>query len=184
MIITDHHEPERELPRAVAVINPKRADCHYPDKTLAGVGVALKLVHGLLLASGRGLEMLPHFVKVAAIGTLADVVPLVGENRVIARCGLEGLSRGPHGAGLEALLQESGLSGKAIDSYHVSFIVAPRLNAAGRMSSANLALDLLLDERPRRREPEPRARDGPDAGRRERETPGTGSGACWPMPVE
>ncbi len=144
LIITDHHEPEPELPRAVAVINPKRADCHYPDKTLAGVGVALKLVHGLLLASGRGLEMLPHFVKVAAIGTLADVVPLVGENRVIARCGLEGLSRGPHGAGLEALLQECGLSGKAIDSYHVSFIVAPRLNAAGRMSSANLALDLLL----------------------------------------
>jgi single-stranded-DNA-specific exonuclease len=144
LIITDHHEPESQLPPALAVINPRRADCRYPDKGLAGVGVALKLVQALLSASGRGPDLLPHFIKVAAIGTLADVVPLVGENRVIAHHGLGSLSRGPHAAGLEALLAESGLLGRVVDSFHVSFIIAPRLNAAGRMGSADLALDLLL----------------------------------------
>jgi single-stranded-DNA-specific exonuclease len=78
LIITDHHEPEAELPPALAVLNPKRADCAYPDKNLAGVGVALKLVQALMIESGRGAEALPHFLKIAAIGTLADVVPLVG----------------------------------------------------------------------------------------------------------
>ncbi len=144
LVITDHHEPEAELPDAVAVINPKRPDCRYPDKGLAGVGVALKVVQALLSDTGRADALLPHFVKIAAIGTLADVVPLVGENRVIAHCGLAELSRGGHGAGLEALLEETGLLGRTIDSFHVSYILAPRLNAAGRMSSADRAMDLLL----------------------------------------
>jgi single-stranded-DNA-specific exonuclease len=144
LIITDHHEPEASLPPALAVINPKRSDCAYPDKMLAGVGVALKLVQALFQASGRNADSLPHFVKIAAIGTLADVVPLVGENRVIARYGLAELSRGPHGAGLEALLTECGLIGRELDSFHVSFGLAPRLNAAGRMGSAELAAGLLL----------------------------------------
>jgi single-stranded-DNA-specific exonuclease len=144
LIITDHHEPDTALPPAFAVLNPKRADCAYPDKSLAGVGVALKVVQALLAESGRGPEILPHFLKIAAIGTLADVVPLTGENRVIAHCGLAALSRGPHAAGLEMFLAESGLTGKLVDSFHVSFILAPRLNAAGRMGSAEAALDLLL----------------------------------------
>jgi single-stranded-DNA-specific exonuclease len=155
LIITDHHEPGDTLPAALAVINPRRPECRYPEKTLAGVGVALKFVQALLAESGRVAEWLPHFLKIAAIGTLADVVPLVGENRVIAHYGLKELSRGSHGAGLEALLEESGLLGRPLDSFHVGFGLAPRLNAAGRMGSPDLAVDLLLL---RGREPDTRAR--------------------------
>jgi single-stranded-DNA-specific exonuclease len=143
LIITDHHEPDLELPPAFAVINPKRHDCTYPDKHLAGVGVALKLVQALCARAGRE-RWLPGFVKIAAIGTLADVVPLVGENRVIAHHGLGLLSRGPHKVGLRALLDVAGLSGKTIDSYHIGFMLAPRINAAGRMSTPDIATRLLL----------------------------------------
>lgn len=143
LIITDHHEPDAELPPALAVINPKRSDCTYPDKYLAGVGVALKVVQALCARTDRG-SWLPAFVKIAAIGTLADVVPLVGENRVIAKLGLDLLTRGPHKIGLRALLDVSGLSGKTIDSYHISFLLAPRVNAAGRMSNPEIATRLLL----------------------------------------
>lgn len=143
LVITDHHEPDAELPPALAIINPKRADCRYPDKHLAGVGVALKLVQALCTQAGRD-AWLPGFVKVAAIGTLADVVPLVGENRVIAKIGLDLLARGPHKVGLRALLEVAGLTGKTIDSYHISFQLAPRVNAAGRMSTPDLATRLLL----------------------------------------
>jgi single-stranded-DNA-specific exonuclease len=143
LIITDHHEPDTELPVALAVINPKRSDCSYPDKYLAGVGVALKLVQALCHRAGHD-GWLPGFIKVAAIGTLADVVPLVGENRVIAKLGLDLLTKGPHKVGLRALLDVSGLSGKRIDSYHIGFMVAPRVNAAGRMSTPDIAARLLL----------------------------------------
>jgi single-stranded-DNA-specific exonuclease len=143
LIITDHHEPDTELPKAVAVINPKRHDCSYPDKNLAGVGVALKVVQALCARTGRA-SWLPAFVKVAAIGTLADVVPLQGENRIIAKLGLGMLSKGPHKIGLRALLDVCGLTGKEIDSYHIGFVLAPRVNAAGRMSTPDIAARLLL----------------------------------------
>jgi single-stranded-DNA-specific exonuclease len=143
LIITDHHEPDHELPDACAVVNPKRHDCSYADKDLAGVGVALKLVQALCARSGKTAWM-PAFVKIAAIGTLADVVPLVGENRVIAKLGLQLLSKGPHKVGLRALLDVAGLTGKQIDSYHIAFMLAPRVNAAGRMSTPDIATRLLL----------------------------------------
>jgi len=143
LIITDHHEPDTELPQCLAVINPKRHDCRYPDKNLAGVGVALKLVHALCVRMSR-TAWLPAFVKVAAIGTLADVVPLTGENRVIAKLGLEMLSKGPHKVGLRALLEAAGLLGREIDSHHIGYVLAPRVNAAGRMSTPDIAARLLL----------------------------------------
>ncbi len=143
LVITDHHEPESALPPALAVINPRRSDCQYPDKDLAGVGVAFKVVQALCARTGH-TKWIPSFLKLAAIGTVADVVPLRGENRIMARLGLDQLTRGKHTAGLQALIDACGLGGKKIGSYEVGFMLGPRVNAAGRMATPDLAARLLL----------------------------------------
>ncbi|HET9531839.1 MAG TPA: single-stranded-DNA-specific exonuclease RecJ, partial [Blastocatellia bacterium] len=140
IIITDHHLPEEGLPRAHAVLNPKRTDCSYPDKNLAGVGVAFKLAQALLTETGYA-RYVESFIKIAAIGTIADIVPLIGENRVIAKYGLLGLER-PSNLGLRALLEVAGIANRPITSFDVGFRIGPRINAAGRMAGANAVVDL------------------------------------------
>jgi single-stranded-DNA-specific exonuclease len=140
-IVTDHHLPDGHLPPACAILNPQRPDCDYPEKSLAGVGVAFKLVQALLGERLTG-RLLQSYLKVVAIGTIADVVPLLGENRVIAHFGLEGL-RQPAQSGLGALVEVAGLAGKKISAGDVAFRLAPRLNAAGRMEDARDVIDLL-----------------------------------------
>jgi single-stranded-DNA-specific exonuclease len=140
-IITDHHLPKDSLPLAHALLNPRRSDCNYPDKNLSGVGVAFKLVQGLL---GEGMTdaLLQSYLKIVAIGTIADVVPLQGENRVIAKFGLEGLRR-PTAPGLTALMEVARLDGRTPSAGDIAFRVAPRMNAAGRMEDAGEVIELL-----------------------------------------
>ncbi len=145
VIITDHHECKEELPKAIAVVNPKRADCKYPFKDLAGVGVAFKLVCAASEKSEN--ELLDEYSDLVALGTIADVVPLRDENRVIAARGIEKLSKNPN-TGLAAVISTLGLRQKWNNCAVVSYSIAPRLNAAGRMSNAMIAVDLLLTKDP------------------------------------
>ena len=140
VIITDHHLPPGFLPEAAAVLNPKQPGCTYPFKELAGVGVAFKLCCELIRRNGRRISI-DSLLKIAAIGTVADVAPLVGENRTITALGLAGLAevRNP---GLRALLKRLGLEGRALRAVDIGFKIGPRINAAGRLASANTAIDL------------------------------------------
>ena len=145
-VITDHHECKEELPAACAVVDPHRPDCDYPFKHLAGCGVALKLVLALG-GDNREEALFSRYCTLAAIGTIADVMLMAGENRTIVQRGLNVLDHSDF-TGLHALLQESGLSGKEISSVQIGFILSPRINAAGRMGAADMAADLLLCQDP------------------------------------
>ncbi|RNC29710.1 MAG: Single-stranded-DNA-specific exonuclease RecJ [Candidatus Dichloromethanomonas elyunquensis] len=148
MIITDHHEPQELLPSAVGILNPKTSGSGYPFRDLAGVGVAFKLAQALFhtfqYPAGSGSEL--EYLDLAALGTIADIVPLTGENRILVKYGLEVMSKTRH-QGLQAILEECGLWGKKLKAGQISFIVAPKINAAGRMDTARLALNLLLEEK-------------------------------------
>jgi single-stranded-DNA-specific exonuclease len=147
VIVTDHHLPEAELPPALAVINPSRHDCSYPNPNLCGAGVAFKLAHAILAGAGwpkaRLYRVLESFLKLVAIATVADIVPLTGENRIIVRHGLNGLND-PRNPGLRALLAATGFAGRTPNATEVGFRIAPAINASGRMESAGQAVRMFL----------------------------------------
>ena len=148
VIVTDHHLPEAELPPALAVLNPNRPDCPYPEKNLCGAGVAFKLVQALLAGeewpADKVRRISESFLKLAAIATVADVVPLTGENRIIVKHGLDGL-RNVRNPGLRAILEVAGFTkDHAPTARQVAFQIAPRMNAAGRMDTAKAVVELFL----------------------------------------
>lgn len=150
VIVTDHHLPEGELPAALAVINPNRLDCSYPAKNLCGAAVAWKLaaalVHVLGWAETRQEKLLTSLLKLVAIATVADVVPLTGENRILVRHGLEGLRENTN-HGLRAILKVAGIKeGEVPSARQVGFQIGPRLNAAGRMDDAQEVIELFLTQ--------------------------------------
>jgi single-stranded-DNA-specific exonuclease len=151
VIVTDHHSPDRQLPPANVIVHPTVPPGEYPNADLAGAGVAFKLAWQTaveICGNSRVDETIRNFLLnatcLAALGTIADVVPLVGENRSLAVYGLKGLPHTQH-AGLRALLKSARLDGEKLDAYHVGFLLAPRLNACGRMGHARLAVELLTD---------------------------------------
>jgi single-stranded-DNA-specific exonuclease len=144
IIITDHHNPKEKLPAAYAIINPKLEDCKYPFVALAGVGVAYKLlmaVYSKMEIDSK--EFVDKYIDLVALGTIADIVPLTGENRIFASIGLERLVK-KQNIGITALINIAGLSEKELNSSDIVFGLAPRINAAGRMGSAMRAVELLV----------------------------------------
>lgn len=141
IIITDHHLPGEQLPEAIAVVDPHRADCSYPDKKLAGVGVAFKLCQALWQTIKKAT--FEEDLEIVALGTIADIVPLTGENRRMVKTGLQRMET-TNIPGLRALIKVCKLDGQHLEAGHVGFLLAPRLNAAGRLLSACKGVDLLL----------------------------------------
>ena len=148
LIITDHHAPGMEEPPGYAFLNPKRKGCVYPEKNLSGVGVAFRLIQALVQRMGETDRLRPdQYLDLVAIGTVADMVPLLGENRSLVQGGLKALNDFEHVVlrpGLEQLLQVAGVTRGKVTAQGIGFILGPRLNASGRLDTANTALELLL----------------------------------------
>jgi len=147
VIISDHHEPGNQLPAAYAILNPKCESSHYPFQELAGVGVAYKLAQALVTALNRDESLVKDYVDLVAIGSAADIVPLIDENRIFVKEGLRRLNETER-PGLRALLDVAGLSNRPIGTGQVVFVIAPRINAVGRMGNAERAVDLLTTRDP------------------------------------
>jgi single-stranded-DNA-specific exonuclease len=147
VIVTDHHEPGQKRPDAVAVLNPKQTDCPYPDNELAGIGVAFKFCQGVFRRLQKDETYLHGYLDLVALGTIADVAPIIGENRLLVAKGLEVLQNDPSPA-LAALLRTSGLMGKVLTTSHVAFTLAPRINAVGRMGDSQNVVNFLTTDHP------------------------------------
>lgn len=154
VVITDHHEldfiekdEKREyiLPKADAVINPKREDCTYPFKLLCGAGIAFKFIQGLYSVMGISSKEVYELLQYAAIGTICDVVDLVDENRILVKNGIQ-LLKNTNNLGLKYLMKESSINEKNLNSYHIGFVIGPCINATGRLDTAKLSVKLLLEE--------------------------------------
>ena len=145
VIVTDHHLPGGPLPECLAVLNPKRQSSEYPDRDLAAVGVAFKLMLALAEKLGANANFVYNMLDLVALATIADVAPLRGENRIFARYGLRLMGETPH-QGLRALMRASGMDNRPLTAGRVGFILAPRLNAAGRIGHAMQGVELLLSE--------------------------------------
>ena len=147
MVITDHHTPLTEIPPAVAVVNPKRADSAYPFPELTGAGVAVKLLQALLQGIGKE-EQLDGLFDLVALGTVADMAPLAGENRYLVKQGLKLMNTNPR-LGLREIIAQAGLSPGSLDAESISWVIAPRLNAAGRLAHAMTSYKLLMTDSPK-----------------------------------
>lgn len=158
VIVLDHHRPPAVLPQAKAIVDPWRPECSYPFKGLSGCGVAFKLIHAMILEGVLRSETPPckdpvsafgNYLDLVALATVADMVPMTGENRILTRFGLDTLQHTAR-PGVRALLDECGLLSEStvLDEYHVGFLIAPRLNAAGRMGDVSTALRLLTTDDP------------------------------------
>lgn len=145
VVVTDHHKPQGLLPDAAAVVDPHRADCESGCRQLAGVGVVFKLI--CAMEGDEGYEMLEYYSDLVCVGTIGDVMPLTGENRTMVKHGLERLASADN-PGLAALMEAAGISGKELSGGSVAFGIVPRINVAGRLGSADRAVELLRCEHP------------------------------------
>lgn len=146
VIICDHHEPTTEIPKAAAVLDPLKPGCHYPFKYLCGCGVGFKLLQAIAQRRNDA-ESVYEYVDLATMATTADIVPLVGENRILTKIGLEQINASPR-PGLRALINSSGTQSGKITTGQIVFVLAPRINAVGRMGDASRAVELLTEENP------------------------------------